>query len=138
MIILNKEGKPGMCPMEAQALKFKQIMEDATSSNSLAGNKTSLVKRMGMHGRRHFLHRLSGSSTTYMRCTGDNTCPGSMKCCSMDVENYHGVRKILSRSSSERAVYGYCMDPIETVEEDSSSSTTEKNDEMTTGVPLAG
>ncbi|ODN03447.1 hypothetical protein Ocin01_03237 [Orchesella cincta] len=108
------DAKVGMCPMEAQALKFKQLMEDEKSADK---NLTSLTKlNMPSHShRRHWL-RGSGSSTTFMQCAGDYTCPGSMKCCSMDIESYHGVRKYLQRStlgSTERAVYGYCMEPVE-------------------------
>lgn len=114
-----------MCPREAQALKFKQMMEDATRSKTLAGNITALTQRLGMHSRRHgLIRRLSGSSgsSSFMQCTGDYTCPGSMKCCSMDIESYHGVRKILSSTSSERAVYGYCMDPVLTDNDDGMST----------------
>jgi len=114
------EGKSGMCPMEAQALKFKHLMDNSTSDKT-----TAISKKIDFHRRRFIFSRWAGTgSTTYMRCTGDYTCPGSMKCCSGDIESYHGVRKILSssKSSSERAVYGYCQDPVEFQVDDSTGS----------------
>jgi len=117
------DGKPGMCPMEAQALKFKLVMENSNKTKN--PHTSALSKNLDFHRRRYIFSRWVGSgSTTYMRCTGDHTCPGSMKCCSGDIEMYHGVRSILSKSSSnsERAAYGYCQDPVEFASTDDSTS----------------
>jgi len=117
------DGKAGMCPMEAQALKFKHLMENSTDKDT-----TGLSRKMDFHRRRFIFSRWAGSgSTTYMRCTGDYTCPGQMKCCSGDIEMYHGVRKILSKSSSERAAYGYCQDPVEFASLDETTTASSAN-----------
>lgn len=123
-----------MCPMEAAALKYKQLMLES-KSKSANNESTSMMSKFSLQSRRYLFSRFYSSSTTYSSCTGDHTCPGSMKCCSGSIESYHGVRKYMTNSwgsySSERAVYGYCMEPVEEAKLD------ELTDESSTGNPTS-
>jgi len=101
------DGKPGMCPMESKAKKLMRIFKGARKS----------TRKPGFNDKNIQIHRFSTGSdplTSNIRCVGDYTCPGTMKCCANNISVYGGqlpqTRRLLPRRNAP--VYGYCMEPV--------------------------
>ncbi|OXA56646.1 uncharacterized protein LOC110849214 [Folsomia candida] len=125
------DGKPGMCPMQVQAVHFRRMMEStspAPTNNTieLQVMATTMKTPTFMNSTRpppqtpQTRERVipGHGVVTDLRCVGDYNCPGQMKCCSSMMSTYFDPSTIKTfgggskyGSLRDTAVYGLCVEP---------------------------
>lgn len=138
MLHLILDGKPGMCPAEAEAMRYMGGAPTTTAAPATRSNEpgngdappiNAEVEKSGVPEH----DRLSAQSASTMSraqsrvstrqyaqhhpyppkshhpCVSDYHCPGDMKCCSQDIRAY-GDGSIVARH--DQPTKGFCLPPV--------------------------